>query len=338
MQEFKFASQSGGDPHTTQLHDDGRITCTCQGYKYRQVCKHTKDVKNCLDNGPNALTLPLISSKDVEDDEVAFSPFAEFIKPMLAKPMPEDMELEDFADGNHVMEEKFNGHRMEITVAKGFILGRSRNGLARKLPDHIIERCFLLDQGTYDGELFIPGGVSTDVVDLNLQTSANLILFDRMSSDRTSFLNNSAMERRGALVEASQLMPDGVVKIAQQYDVSRQKLQEIWDAGGEGAIIKRLLAPYQPGKRTLDWIKLKKEQHAELTIIGFQAGRLGPHSKIVLEDEFGVTISVKSRNDAWRNSFNQDFAKYIGKRLVISFQEKTRDGKYWHPMADHFVE
>jgi ATP-dependent DNA ligase len=298
-------------------------------------------VKEMQDSGDNANTLDIVSVTDLTAQYAAeekFPTFAEFIKPMLAKALPEEMDLEDFTSGNYVMEEKFNGHRMEITVAKGMILGRSRNGLARKLPDHIMEECFLLDMGTYDGELFIPGGVSTDVVDLELQGNANLILFDRMSGAGVSFLEDPLHIRRDRLVDAAQFLPNNTVRLAEQYDVSRDMLEKIWAAGGEGAIIKHIMAPYRPGKRTLEWVKLKKEQHAELTIVGFQAGRLGPHSKIVLEDEHGVTISVKSRNDAWRAEFDKDFAKFLGKKLIISYQEKTRDGKYWHPMADHFVE
>jgi ATP-dependent DNA ligase len=292
-----------------------------------------------LESGEAASKLDLLSINDIEaeKDEV-IPPFAEFIKPMLAKALPEEMDLDNFRNGNYVMEEKYNGHRMEITVVKDFVLGRSRNGLARKLPDHIIEECRLLEFGTYDGELFIPGGVSTDVVDLEVQDYVDLILFDKMTSHNVSIMDDPLHIRRSKLVDASTYLPGHNVRVAEQFDVSRETLEKIWSAGGEGAIIKHIMAPYRPGKRTLEWVKLKKEQHAELTIVGFQAGRLGPHSKIVLEDEHGVTISVKSRNDAWRAEFDKDFAKFIGKKLVISFQEKTRDGKYWHPMADHFVE
>jgi hypothetical protein len=129
------------------------------------------------------------------------------------------------------------------------------------------------------------------------------------------------------------------IQIAKQFPVSQSSLQEIWDSGGEGAIIKNVNSLYSVGKRTFDWVKFKRAQAAELTVIGFKAGRLGPHSRIILRDDEGVEISVKSLNDHWRLMFDKNPMPFIGRRLVISYQEKTRDKKkYRHPMADHFVE
>jgi hypothetical protein len=129
------------------------------------------------------------------------------------------------------------------------------------------------------------------------------------------------------------------ITIAEQFPVSQASLQTIWSQGGEGAIIKDVNSLYQIGKRTSDWVKFKRAQAAELTVIGFKAGRLGPHSRIILRDDEGVEISVKSLNDHWRLMFDKNPMPFIGRRLVISYQEKTRDKKkYRHPMADHFVE
>ena len=101
--------------------------------------------------------------------------------------------------------------------------------------------------------------------------------------------------------------------------------------------VKKIAATYRPGKRVKEWIKFKCAGAAEVTITGFKAGSLGPHSIIVGVDAHGIEVQVKTLNDQWRADFATSAAAQINRTLVISYQEKTREGRYRHPMADHLL-
>jgi len=152
-------------------------------------------------------------------------------------------------------------------------------------------------------------------------------------------LSDSTDVRRTALEQATgDVTPGGCIGLAEQHEPSYAALKKIWDRGGEGAIVKLRSATYQPGKRSNEWVKFKRNGTAVLTIIGFEDGLMGPHSKIVARDAKGVVITVKTLNDEWRAIFATSATAYIGRQLVISFQQVTRDGKYRHPMADHILD
>lgn len=332
LRVYKYRSKSSDAIHVTTVFPDGHATCSCIGFK--RGCWHIADARAKAEQG-------------IEPDEVTDPTRidgARFIDPMLAKALKEGRSIDEFCSSNFVMEEKFDGHRMQVIIDESGIQAFARSGNERTLPKHIVDMLRFVTPGTYDGELLVVGGTSTDVTALDLQNNAQLVLFDIMR-DRDDLVIGKEFRERRELLEAAldtvfrkggdqNFLP---VEIAQSMPVTESGLQEIWDRGGEGAIVKNIYSVYQIGRRSSDWIKFKRQQTAELTIIGFQAGKLGPHSKIRLRDDEGVEISVKTLNDEWRADFSVDPLPYVGRRLVISFQEKTRDGKYRHPMADHFV-
>lgn len=327
MRIFQFPSKSSTSVHTTTVHDSGRITCSCMGS--RHGCWHMVEAKKLADAG--------------QEQEVIAEPTTEFIASMLAKAMTVGKKtsktIEDYMTDRYAMEIKFNGHRMELVKDSSGVRAYARSGLMRILPSHIVAQAERLQDGTFDGELLIPGGTSTDVTALDLQNQANLAIFDMMRVGHESIMEEPLTRRREALLESTMdLSDDSAIQISAQFPVSPKQLEAFWKAGLEGAIIKDLSSHYLPNDRHGAWIKLKKKQYAEFTLIGYKAGLLGPHSKLVLQDDLGILISVKALNDHWRSKFDTDYSGYIGKRVVISYQEKTRDGKYQHPMADHFVD
>jgi len=259
------------------------------------------------------------------------------IAPMKARALKEGLTMEDFNSNEWTLEEKYDGHRLVTLVNGGTVIAWSSLGNIRELPMHVLKQMRGAIDGVYDGELLVPHGTSTDVTALDQQDQLNLVLFDMMRLGDDSIMQYSAEHRRHALETATRDIVGNIIRLSAQHRPSRDTLEKIWSAGGEGAILKRVNSTYQPGNRSKDWVKFKKLQPAVVTIVGFEEGLLGPHSKIICADAAGVIFTVKTLNDEWRAMFATAASTFIGRKLVIEYQDRTTKNKYRHPRADHLL-
>jgi len=339
MKFFSFPSSSNPKlTHQVSVYPDGKITCTCMGFKTPTKCWHVKQIAE-----KEGLTVVIGGelirpTAPVEQPQSLFESLAIPIKPMLASGMKDDEELSDFDPDKYVGEIKYDGQRM-IIQRDDEITAWSRAGNIRRLSSKIIKAIEEMPYGIYDSELMIPGGVSTDVVRLDLLEKSELVLFDIMRVAGHSCTSEPLRERRKLLEAAVVNIPKkSPVTISEQFRPSEQELKKIWDAGGEGAVLKKWMSQYQDGYRSKDWVKVVQEFAGEAVITEFKEGRLGPHSIIVAVDKDGVQVRMKTLNDAWRVDFALNAAKYIGRTIRFKYREKTRDKKkYRHPMADHIL-
>lgn len=366
-----FESSSSGATYATQFDTStGKGTCNCPGWTKRAVreCKHTKLLANDDRNGGAAGFVGVKVHKHVGECKtpetcgvthatppptfkLPVDPFEGFnvapsVKPMLASAMKDDQSLGDFINNEWVMEEKFDGHRLLLVVTKDKTVagwsrpGHDRPSAERKLPQHILSAAAHLPSGIYDGELRIPGGTSSDVVRLDLQDKLVLVLFDAIEIMGESIVSRPLIERRAMLdIAVAHLYAehrDGV-QIAEQGDVSLFDLQDIWARGGEGAILKRRASKYQSGWRTPDWVKVKKIDADELTIIGFEEGKMGPQSVFKLKHDDGRETSVKILTNDLLRAVAKNHESYVGRRVTISYMGLTTSGLWRHPIFDHFV-
>jgi bifunctional non-homologous end joining protein LigD len=131
-------------------------------------------------------------------------------------------------------------------------------------------------------------------------------------------------------------------------------VKSLWDLGAEGVILKRRAARYLPGKRSPDFVKVKKEQSALMTVVGFEKSRgekidRGPFATVVLEDARGNRTSVKTVDDDQLEAFSHEWADHlltckpgghpaIGRKLWIEYQDWTPKGGYRHPRWDRWEE
>lgn len=295
-----------------------------------------------------------------------------FIKPMLASPLDRltgkgvtPTWSNAFRNGPWVAEEKYDGHRL-IVEKRGnpsdlfsdtTVMAWSRNGLPRLLPRHVREAIGQLPDGTYDGELLVPGGRSFGVTDLS---ETHRLVF--MCFDILELLGNDAMTRpyheRRALLD-TMFADERInrasrgVQLAFSWPVSTFEevthlRDSIWARGGEGLILKRSGAPYQPGKRSKDFVKIKDLRSAVLRVIGYQPSRgeiidNGRFAIVVLEDEEGNQTTVKARD---REALDRIEAAaqlcsgvpFLGRKLRIEYQERTPDGSYRHPRWDRWED
>jgi ATP-dependent DNA ligase len=272
--------------------------------------------------------------------------------PMLASPLPDGRSITDYENADWVMEEKLDGHRVVVRVSHRVVphvgathdvvaWSRPRAGadaLRRELPPHIIEAMEALPSGDYDGELIVPGGTAPDVARTLNFAKLIFVIFDLLSFEGRSLMNEPWHTRRtridNAIVGITKSTGPGV-RVIDVTPVSKWRLDSIWRQGGEGAIVKRASGQYWPGMRSTDWIKFKAVRTAPLTIIGFEAGKLGPHSVVKLRDADGIETTVKVLDNATLADVERNPSAYIGRTLRIEFQERTADRKYRHPRWDH---
>jgi bifunctional non-homologous end joining protein LigD len=252
------------------------------------------------------------------------------------------MSLADFTDGRWVMEEKYDGHRLLVIVKDTEVNAWSRPGhdrpaAERALPGHIVLAMSNLPNGTYDGELYIEGGTSSDVVRLDLQDKLRLVLFDVLECQGENIMAHPFKDRSkvlGLVLGFNNV--SAAVHIASQYHVEESTVKRIWSLGGEGVILKRLDSEYRSGWRTPDWIKIKKIEAAEFTIIGFDEGKNGPCSVFKLRHDDGRETSCKVLTNELLALVHKNPQKYIGRRVTVSHMGFTKSGLWRHPVFDHF--
>jgi ATP-dependent DNA ligase len=305
-------------------------------------------------------------------------PSAGFVQPMLASPLlDKDKRIVkhlDLASGLWVAEQKFDGVRVCVDVKSkgGNLFGdpsavaHTRYGLPRILPPHVRQSLERFPSGIFDGELYAPG-LRSYGSDPRGENSGKLIL---AIFDVTELVGRDLVDpvftydaRRAALseifhdVESKNLIlktSDGVpaVQLARSYPLTTlehvyELRDEIWEAGGEGLILKRRTGIYRPDKRVKDWIKVKDCQSAVLTLIGFRDSLMGPHSVVLLRDDEGNETSVKTKNHDALRYFDQhtlidddDTCTHrptcYGRQVRIEFQERTPDRGYRHPRWDRW--
>lgn len=286
--------------------------------------------------------------------------------------------------GTWIAEEKYDGHRIIISVRNHqTVIGWSRTGLDtresnRPLPKHLYRELALLPDGVYDGELIMPGGVSSDVANLDNSDKLQYVVFDLLDDDVLHEPSNAVVlwgweDRRKALQKIFRYkIATPNVFLADYFPVSgwgevQEAVGKIWERGGEGIILKRTDAPYQCGKRTKTLLKLKGLQPVITEVIGFVATQgevmnRGRFATAVVKDAEGITTIVKTLDNDELDRLNKRFGTGIsavvikhrlsagrnvemivnhpdvGRKLVCEYTERTADGLYRHIRWDRWED
>lgn len=113
-------------------------------------------------------------------------------------------------------------------------------------------------------------GESAEILRLVDAAPAQFTIFDVLRTGRVSWLAKPWTARREHLEALfAAIAPSDALSLG---DTSRQgasMMTRARRAGWEGVIAKRTSAPYQPGARSRDWIKLKLQFRAEFVVGGF---------------------------------------------------------------------
>ena len=325
------------------------ISCPCKGWinsKAPKGCTHTKqqNAKAGLPENGRETTETRVNT--LGPDPTAPAPRADRINPQLAQAMPAGKTFESYiGDPEWALEEKLDGHRVMVRVpgaptAAIDAWSRPRAGgngpLTRELPPQILKDLAHLPACVLDGELRLPGGKAWDVTRTDLAHRLVYTAFDIVECMGMPVAHLPDRQRRQYLEMVIQhLTPEGAlldalpsVQIIPRVDVSQAALDEIRGRGGEGAMLRRLNAPWRAGHRSDAWVKVKPGSglpypEVETVITHFEAGKFGPCSVTHVQgtiDGEAFTTAVKTLDTT---ALRDCEAGRIGKgtRLVIGYVE-----------------
>lgn len=187
-------------------------------------------------------------------------------------------------------EPKWDGYRAVVTIAGGEARLASRNGndlterfaplardtvLAVSSPEAVLdaEVCALDEQGRSRFSLLQRG-----------EGHLALVVFDLLELDGEPLVREPLARRRELLRSVVQAGRGSVI-VSPFFDDGEALLRAAEQQGLEGVLAKRLGSPYQPGRRSQDWRKVKLKGRQELVVAGYTRGsgrRAGTFGALVL--------------------------------------------------------
>jgi bifunctional non-homologous end joining protein LigD len=361
------SSRDAAKSYSVSFSPSGKVWCNCKGFVFRRKCRHLKIAEQLRNPKPVTISDDLIRRATISSlplkRRADLMPIR-FVEPMLALPLPAN-----FKPTNHVAEEKFDGHRIQVWVMSDkTVEARSRNGLVRTLPPQLVQAFAKLPAGVYDGELIVAkAGRSYDVVNKARAKELRFVVFDVLHLMGETTLDIAYKHRRALLEPIFRNQRSPFVTLADSIPVRNRKdlqviLKMIWRRDGEGVIIKDRDARYHPGKRTTAFLKVKALKTAVLEVTGFKPSKgkkqnRGPFAIALLRDSKGNETSAKVLNDetlaelelVWREHVRkpafgkkaraeQEVHPYVGRKLCIEYQERTPSGSYRHVRWDRWED
>ncbi len=240
--------------------------------------------------GEAAAVIEAVGQSDPSTGSGPIRGFPEPISPMLAKPAT----TADVGDPDDwAFEMKWDGVRVVVYLAEGAVRLQSRKGRdeTAAYPD-LIEPLGAIDcrSAILDGEIVVLDSSGTpkfgllqprinltrpgDIAAAARKYPAQLMLFDLVALDDTSWTKRPYAERRDALVA---LVPDRTgsrVKVPPIVDGDLNAAMEISrELKLEGVVAKRRDSIYQTGRRGHTWLKIKHRQTQEVVVAGWRPGQ-----------------------------------------------------------------
>lgn len=269
-------------------------------------------------------------------------------------------------DSAWIGEEKFDGTRYLAAFTRTGVRIVSRRGIEKtdRLPKLVSELTEWHSAGSIltgtilDGEV-VAGSFSETISLVNslgsrgvdASTRYRFMVFDILRdgpdwcTDAGFNIRRLRLDRLFDLLWEEHQGGDGITQLTPQFDSANvgDALADIWVHGGEGMILKKWDAPYQQGKRSRSWIKIKAIQTADGVITGFTDGD-GKYSDTIGAIKIGQyrngkfikkITKISGMTDTLRYELGSNQHKYIGRVVEFAFQNKT-DESYRHPRFKRF--
>jgi bifunctional non-homologous end joining protein LigD len=186
---------------------------------------------------------------------------------------------EPFSRKGWVFEPKYDGWRLVALRRKGKVTLATRRGfdLSEELPE-IVEAVTALPGGdlVLDGEMVVlddRGVASFRLLQERNETGAKrplLVLFDCLEANGVRLLARPLAERRAVLESLLGPSPRPPLALAERLGMDgAAAFEKAVKKGWEGVVGKDLSGPYEPGRRTLRWLKVKVRRESEFVVGGF---------------------------------------------------------------------
>ena len=127
-----------------------------------------------------------------------------------------------------------------------------------------------------------------------------------------------------------------VLRVSNLPTLWQAEADKVWQAQGEGVILKRSTAPYSPEKRNFDLMKIKEELTLDLEVIGMVAGKdTGKYANtlggLLVRDKASNVHAVSGMTDDQRITWwnNQDLI--LGKVVEVKAMKRLTDGSLREP-------
>jgi DNA ligase-1 len=277
-----------------------------------------KDVRRALmaigDLGPVA---GLARAGQLEHAGVAFGKPIGF---MLASPLRFGSEYKELEPGEYLIEDKFDGIRVQAHCDNGTVrlFSRRLNDVSRSYPE-IVEalRAPGISPAILDGELLafrdgrampfarLQGRLQRKDVDAAMQTDVPLalVVFDILAEGDELLFDRPLGERRSRLEQWIATLPPVTrervllavatfVTIGGPVQARAPLLEPAFDEararGNEGLMVKSIGSAYTPGRRGRQWFKLKKELATlDCVVVAVEYGH-GKRNKVLSDYTFAV--------------------------------------------------
>jgi len=236
------------------------------------------------------------------------------IEPMLAKLTdPKTLHLPD----SWIIEPKYDGERIIAVYSEGKIALWTRRNIqaTHKFPEIVDALKIDVSDENWivDGEMTVAGGfrqlLNRNVEDkfrislLSKKIPATYNIFDIVQYKNQDIKDKPLYERKRILLRVvNQNERIKIVPFDELKDPQQQFLKYL-NEGFEGAVIKNLHSNYEPGRRSDNWLKIKKGDTVDVYIIGA--------TKSTSSIPFGALLMKKD-------------GKYFGK-VGTGFSDQDRD-------------
>ena len=202
-------------------------------------------------------------------------------KPMLARSVEEPFTSKDW-----IFEVKWDGIRAISYIGEDLsIKSRNHKELLSNFPE--LEELKELAGGTVlDGEIILMRDGQADfqtLVERNQKTSARdieymakkypatYVVFDILEKNNQPVINETLVERKRILKESVQEGTYVVLSLFME-ETGETYFRAALEKGVEGIMAKKKESPYEPGKRSENWLKIKKIKTCDCVIFGYTRG------------------------------------------------------------------
>src|SRR3954471_266194 len=192
-------------------------------------------------------------------------------------PMHAELAGAAFDHADWMWEPKLDGYRAVAFVSEAGVTLKSRRGLELgafpRLQDDLSRQA--VNAMMLDGELvaFDAEGRPSFNALQNVQAHTPVVFycFDLLHFAGLNLRKARYEDRRRWLAQC--LLPSALVQLVHASAEGRALLKAAVDSGLEGVIGKHKRSPYEPGKRTSSWVKVKSTLSADFVVGGYTRGK-----------------------------------------------------------------